>query len=443
MAQSFHHVSVSLKEAERTNWKSEDYEKHQKNGYNIDADKTSANVVLVHAEYDNERDLVNHVFEADMERLNEAQEQKVADWNATHFGATNPKTGKPYKKRSIDKRNMFPVGEYKENGKRKSAYDVKKSAIDRGNSKLDKDPNSSYFRNTLLQQYVVGIGNIDDWDNDKVLSKFKALADDPKTRDKASELLTKRYFKPILDEFTENNPSMKVVQAVVHMDETNPHMQFTVLPYVATDSPNKLASTGFTTAITNDHPDLANTKTGVKQWYNAQHDMVRDKMKQPSFKIDGLSYHMNVPKERVGSHNATPLNAYKKYQDDKKEQEEWLEQQKQQLKMRQTALDIASQQQQLQQQLLDERKDAIDSKSKVLSSLIARYTDGFKAGVADFRNKLIADPEYRAFKQGETTLNRVSHAMDQQILLDKMKANAVPRTSGRRRRQKDTDEPEF
>ncbi|MGJ4015715.1 hypothetical protein, partial [Levilactobacillus brevis] len=89
MAQSFHAVSTSLGEAERQkdgkNWTAKEYKAHSKH-YNIDQQRAYLNTVFVSANGKNERELVNGLLHEKMLELNAEKVQKVADWNAIHFG---------------------------------------------------------------------------------------------------------------------------------------------------------------------------------------------------------------------------------------------------------------------------------------------------------------------------------------------------------------------
>lgn len=298
MAQSFNAISVSLGEAEREKhgkaWTAQDYKNHSKN-YNIDPQKSELNEVYISANHQSERDLVNNFFADKMLDLNDKKEQKVKDWNANHAGQINPKTGKAFRKKSVDKREMFPIGKYAEKGKRSMPYDTFLASIRKGN--LRNKNEDVRTRTSVLQQYVVGLGNSDEWKNDPMREGLKEYLNsgDSKQALGAKSILESGYFEPWLEKFQAENPSMKVVQAVVHYDESNPHLQLTVLPYIDNQKNGGLGSTAFTDCIVNDHPEMKNRNTTVSQWYQQQHEELRDLIRTgpADFTLDD---------ERPGSH---------------------------------------------------------------------------------------------------------------------------------------------
>ena len=333
MAQSFHAVSTSLGEAERQkdgkSWTIKEYKAHGKN-YNIDQQRAYLNTVFISANGKNERDLVNDALHEKMLELNAEKVQKIVDWNAAHFGNVNPKTGKAYRKKSVDKREMYPVGKYAKTGKRKLPYDVFKSWIEKGNAR-GKDADSSRYRTGVLQQFVVGFGNEEEWQTDGVRKYYlnEIKLGDEKRATKARDLFNEKYTKPWLEKFKAENPSMKVVQAVAHFDETHPHMQITVMPYVAGKENGGLGSTSYTGAIKHDHPDLKGNV--IAEWYQSQHDKLRDLIAtSPS----GLTYNSNhkpaIMKlgDRPGSHKSTRVNLFNKQQADLQQQQKYLDEQK-------------------------------------------------------------------------------------------------------------------
>lgn len=280
MAQSFNAISTSLNEAERVKsngkpWTKIDYDRHAKR-YNIDASKTEMNVVYVSANGRNEKQIVNDFLHDKMLEVNAKKVQKVQDWNKEHVGKTNPKTGKEYHQKSVDKRQMFPVGEYEKTGKRGTAYDIFKSAIEKGNAK-DKDPSATRYRMGVLQQFVVGIGSGEEWQHGPRKTLLEALnSDDPKARKKARNTFENEIYNPWLEKFQAENPSMHVVQAVLHYDESHPHLQVTVLPYMDNGKNGGLGSTSYTGCISNDHPEFKDKKATIGQWYQKEHNDLRD-----------------------------------------------------------------------------------------------------------------------------------------------------------------------
>lgn len=333
MAQSFHAVSTSLGEAERQkdgkNWTAKEYKAHSKH-YNIDQQRAYLNTVFVSANGKNERELVNDLLHEKMLELNAEKVQKVADWNAIHFGNVNPKTGKEYRKKSVDKREVYPVGKYAKTGKRKLPYDVYKGLIEKGNAR-GKNNDSSRYRTGVLQQIVVGFGNDEEWQNDGVRKYFldEINSGDKKRATAARNLFNEKYAKPWLEKFKAENPSMKIVQAVVHFDETHPHMQITVMPYVAGKENGGLGSTSYTGAIKHDHPDLKGNV--IAEWYRTQHEKLRNLIANtPS----GLAYNSNHKPatmtlgDRPGSHKSTRVNLFNKQQADLLKQQKYLDEQK-------------------------------------------------------------------------------------------------------------------
>ena len=283
MAQSFNTISVSLGEAEREkngkSWTARDYEKHSKH-YNIDAQKSYLNEVLISAKYKSEKDLVNDLFVDRMEELNAKKEQKIKDWNDNHVGQTNPKTGKEYRKKSVDKREMYPIGKYAKNGKRSMPYDTFMANIRKGN--LRNKNEDKRMRTSVLEQHVVGLGNKEEWKNDIVRATLKEdlNSGDPKKVQGAKNILEEGYFKPFLKQYMEENPSRIVVQGAIHYDEGNVHMQFTDMPYVDNGKNGGLGSTALTDAIIHDHPEMKNRNTTISQWYQQQHNELREIIKQ-------------------------------------------------------------------------------------------------------------------------------------------------------------------
>lgn len=332
MAQSFHAVSTSLGEAERQkdgkDWTKKEYDSHAKH-YNIDQQRSYLNTVFISANGKNERTLVNDFLHEKMLKLNAEKVQKVTDWNDTHFGKTNPKTGKEYRKKSVDKREMYPVGKYEKTGKRKLPYDVFKGWIEKGNAR-GKDADASRYRMGVLQQFVIGFGNDNEWQNDSVRKYFldEINSGDKKRATDARNLFNERYAKPWLEKFEAENPSMKIVQAVVHFDETHPHMQMTAMPYVGGKENGGLGSTSYTKAIKTDHPDLKGNV--ISEWYQSQHNELRDLIANtPS----GLIYKNNEPAtmklgNRPGSRKSTRVNLFKKQQDDLNKQQKYIDEQK-------------------------------------------------------------------------------------------------------------------
>lgn len=333
MAQSFHAVSVSLGEAERQkdgkDWTEKEYKAHGKN-YNIDRDRSYLNTVFISANGKNERDLVNDFLHDKMLELNAEKLQKVANWNAAHAGTINPKTGKEFRKKSVDKREMYPVGKYLTTGKRKLPYDVFKGWIEKGNAR-GKDADSSRYRTGVLQQFVVGFGNDVEWQSDGVRKYFldEIKSGDERRATKARDMFNEKYVQPWLEKFEAENPSMKIVQAVVHFDETHPHMQITVLPYVPGRENGGLGSTSYTGAIKHDHPDLEGNV--IAEWYQSQHEQLRDLIvNTPS----GLTYSSNHKPatmklgDRPGSHKSTRVNLFNKQQADLLKQQKYLDEQK-------------------------------------------------------------------------------------------------------------------
>ena len=332
MAQSFHAISTSLGEVERQKdgkpWSAKEYLAHAKH-YNINQQRSYLNSVFISANGQSERDLVNHTLHEKMLELNAKKVQKITDWNAQHVGTINPKTGKEYHKKSLDKREMYPVGKYEQSGKRALPYDVFKGWIEKGNAR-GKDADSSRYRTGVLQQFVIGFGNDEEWQNDNVRQYFlsKINSGDKQQATAARDLFNDRYIKPWLEKFETENPSMKVVQAAAHFDESHPHLQVTVMPYVAGKENGGLGSTSYTGAIKNDHPDL--TGNVITEWYQLQHNKLREMIQNtPS----GLTYNTTKKQasmklgNRPGSHKSTRVNLFNQQQADLLRQKKFLESQ--------------------------------------------------------------------------------------------------------------------
>ena len=333
MAQSFHAVSTSLGEAERQkdgkDWTKKEYESHAKH-YNIDQQRSYLNTVFISANGKNERTLVNDFLHEKMLKLNAEKVQKVTDWNDAHVGKTNPKNGKEYRKKSVDKRELYPVGKYEKTGKRKLPYDVFKGWIEKGNAR-GKDADASRYRMGVLQQFVIGFGNDKEWQNDSVRKYFlkEINSGDNQRATAARDLFNTQYAQPWLEKFQKENPSMKIVQCVVHYDETHPHMQMTVMPYVAGKENGGLGSTSYTGAIKHDHADLKGNV--IAEWYQSQHEKLRELIANaPS----GLTYNTSNKAVtmtlggRPGSHKSTRVNLFDKQQAELAKQQKYIDEQK-------------------------------------------------------------------------------------------------------------------
>lgn len=295
MAQSFNAISTSLGEAERTKdgkpWTKSEYKQH-KTHYNIDQEKAHLNEVLISVNGRNEKTVVNDFMMETMRKLNQQKVEQVKKWNDEHVGKINEKTGKPYKKRSISKNAVFPIDEFAKTGKRQMPYDTFVSAIKKGNDRGKVNENAR-TRNNVLQQYVVGLGSTDEWTKDFTRSQLKHSA---LNGGAGRDTLINDYFKKYLKQFQEENPHMHVVQAVVHFDETNPHMQFTVLPHVDGKEYGGLGSVSYANIIKLDHPEISKIKT-VDEFYQDQHNKIRNIIENTPTKYGKMKLG-----ERPGSH---------------------------------------------------------------------------------------------------------------------------------------------
>lgn len=337
MAQSFNAISTSLGEAERQKngrpWTKIDYQNHQGRGYRIDNNCSYLNTTFVSANGKNERDLVNTFLEHRMLELNAAKEQKVATWNQEHVNVkdnhgrllVNSK-GKPYRKRSVDKRELFAVGKWQGKGTRSLPYDTFKGLIEKGNAR-GKEPDKRY-RTNVLQQFVIGFGNDNEWKSDRahrfILDGIQGVSDDLSPQD-ATEMLNQGLVKPWLARWQKENPSMHIVQAVVHYDETHPHLQITVLPWVDGKENGGLGSTSYTGAIKHDHPHL--TGNIVNEWYRQEHNELRHLIDQADLQIvDGNQniVTMNLNTERPGSHKSHRIDYHQRFQAELNKQQHYL-----------------------------------------------------------------------------------------------------------------------
>lgn len=293
MAQGFTAISTSLGEAERVKngktWTSKDYAEHQQH-YNIDPTRTHLNRVYISVNGLNEREVVNHFMLSQMKKINQTQINKVNQWNEKNSEPDpvnpgkrrmliNSKTGKKYGKRSINKTRMYPVGKYAGKGSRQMPYDVFKSYIERGNAR-GKEADSTRLRTGVLQQFAISFGNTEEWQTDPVR---KYLFDDLHSGNAKREAWSKKAFEdyyvtPYLKQFQQENPSLHMVQIVIHYDETNPHIQFTVLPHVDGPQSGGLGSVGYTETLKHDHPELTPSKI-VAEFYQSQHEHLREIIK--------------------------------------------------------------------------------------------------------------------------------------------------------------------
>ena len=343
MAQSFNAISTSLGEAERQKdgkaWTKKDYENHSQRGYKIDPERSDLNTVFVSADGRTERDLVNDFLLEKMKHLNAEKVQAVRDWNkqnAAFIGGQKvdkkgnlrfTKDGKPMllKKKSVDKRELFPVGEWAGKGKRQMPYDTFKTAIEVGN--LRGKEGDTRYRQGILQQFVAGFGNDSEWENDParhaILSNLKSK--DPKRRERAKAEFEKHYVKPYLDQWQKDNPSMHVVQAVVHYDESHPHIQFTVFPWRDGKENGGLGSTSYGGAIKTDHDGMS-----IANWYQMNHDKIRELITSATPNVvdaDGVRVKMTLDATRPGSHKSSRVNVHAAMREALKNQKAFLDKQ--------------------------------------------------------------------------------------------------------------------
>lgn len=340
MAQGFTAISTSLGEAERVKngkpWTEEDYIKHQKS-YNIDPARTHLNTVLVSADGLSERDLVNRFMEPQMLAANQAQIDKVKKYNDEHSEPDpdkpgkrrmkmNPDKGKPYSKRSINKTRMFPVGDYKNKGTKQMPYDTYKSYIALGNAR-GKEADSTRVRFGVLQQFAVAWGNTEEWSEDPVRKWIRngVNSGNPKREQEAKTKFEDKYVKPYMVRFQRENPSLHIMQAVVHYDETNPHLQITVMPHVDGKESGGLGSTSYTKAIKHDHPDMMPSKV-IAEFYRQQHEELREQIKtvQPGL-IDRHKNQVSMTLgNRPGTHKSKRVDQFKRMQEDNAKQMQWI-----------------------------------------------------------------------------------------------------------------------
>lgn len=352
MAQSFNAITTSLGEAERQkngkSWTESDFKMHQEK-YNIDPSLTKLNHVLISVNDRSERDVVNDFMMEKIQELNQEKIDKVAKWNEDHteidpetglkIMKTNPKTGKQYHKKSVDKRELFPVGDYKGKGKRSMPYDTFKNSIERGNAR-GKENAGARMRTGVLQQFMVGIGNEDEWVNDKGRQKLiQAIKNNDNLRQQAhaTRAFERVYLAPFLNKFKEENSHMHVVQAVVHYDESHPHMQFTVLPHVGGKENGGLGSVGYTSTIKTDHP---NYKSGtVGKFYEHQHRLIRNIIEHGVILKDRFGVELKAELgDRPGSHKSTRVDQFAKKKEDLSNQEAWLAKRENTLNVAETPL---------------------------------------------------------------------------------------------------------
>lgn len=382
MAQGFTAITTSLGEAERQkngkNWTQKDFLEH-KNHYNIDSKRTHLNEILVGSNGLNERDLVNKFMIPQMEKINRFQVDKVKQWNDVHSESDpnkpgkmrmqiNPKTGKQYGKRSVNKSRMYPVGDYKDKGTRKLPYDVFKNHIEKGNAR-GKEADSTRYRTGVTQQYVVSWGSSEEWQKDPVR---KFLWDGIHSGDSKREQMCKQkfeitYVKPFLKKFQQENPSLPVLQAVVHYDETNPHLQFTALPYVPGKESGGLGSTSYTGALKHDHPDMSKS-TIISSFYQAQHEYLREQIATAK---PGLVNRQNVQVsmqlgKRPGTHKSYRVDQFSEMKADNDRQLKFIADKKSNLddrevrvKVLQQKVDVDNAQNQKDKQSLTDARDSV------------------------------------------------------------------------------------
>lgn len=345
MAQSFHAITTSLNEAERQiqgkKWTAADYQRHAQN-YHIDAEKSYLNVVHLSANGKTEAETVNAFFEERMLALNTTKQKQVNHWNQTHVGQLNIKNGKPYKKRSLDKRTLFPVGEFLGKGTRNLPYNTFKTLIEQGNARA-KGPNARY-RTGVLQQFVIGFGNQTEWTNETVHKYFldRLNATDPEIAKEARDRFEATYIDPWIEQFQHDNPSMHLVQAVSHYDETHPHLQITVLPWVDGKESGGLGSTSYTGAIQHDHPEMTDKSHTISQWYQAQHEklikLILDQNPGLYYNGDSLRPALMGLGPRPGSHKGTRVDQFARRQHDLDQQTNFIETKLHALEQRETTI---------------------------------------------------------------------------------------------------------
>lgn len=394
MAQGFTAISTSLGEAERVRdgkaWTAKDYAEHQKY-YNIDPARSNLNSVLISADGLNERDLVNRYMEPEMLAANQAQVDKVKRWNDAHSepdpdnpGKTrmmmNPDKGKRYGKRSINKTRMFPVGSYKDKGTKQMPYDTFKSYIDLGNAR-GKEADSTRLRTGVLQQYAVSWGNSDEWRNDPTRKALlDAIQGDDLTRAKqATQIFEGAYVKPYLEQFQTENPSLHVLQAVVHYDETNPHLQFSVMPHVAGVESGGLGSTSYTKALKTDHPELHASKI-IGEFYESQHLKLRDQIKTTKLGKSAM-----ILGARPGSHKSHRVDQFAKMEEDNAKQMQWLADATAEVKRSQAKADA-------DQQAAAKTKDNALAWSKESSITLIAGSDPSHRVPAERNNGVVGEP---------------------------------------------------
>lgn len=401
MAQGFTAISTSLGEAERVRdgkeWTAKDYAEHQKH-YNIDPARSNLNSVLISADGLNERDLVNRYMEPEMLAANQAQIDKVKRWNDAHSepdpdnpGKTrmmmNPDKGKRYGKRSINKTRMFPVGAYKDKGTKQMPYDTFKSYIELGNAR-GKEADSTRLRTGVLQQYAVSWGNSDEWRNDPTRKALlDAIQGDDLTRAKqATQLFEGAYVKPFLEQFQKENPSLHVLQAVVHYDETNPHLQFSVMPHVAGAESGGLGSTSYTKALKTDHPELHSSKI-IGEFYESQHLKLRDQIKTTKLGKSAM-----ILGARPGSHKSHRVDQFARMEDDNAKQMQWLADATAEVKRSQAKAEAAQNKADADQQAAAKTKDNALAWSKESSITLIAGSDPSHRVPAKRNNGVVGEP---------------------------------------------------
>jgi hypothetical protein len=205
-------------------------------------------------------------------------------------------------------------------------FDTFKSAIEVGN--LRGKEGTTRYRNNVLQQYVVGLGNDAEWQGDPVRAVYlKTINGSDKAAAKvARDELNKRYFQPELERFEKENPSLHVVQAVVHYDESHPHMQFSVMPWVDGKENGGLGSTSFGGAIKHDHDGM-----NITNWYQQEHEKLRDLIQSADSGFvqmkTGKPVKMALDPKRPGSHASTRVDVHDRMMKDLQKQAQWLQSQ--------------------------------------------------------------------------------------------------------------------
>lgn len=220
--------NVAIRENFRRNWTEKDYQKHNDQGYSIDRSRTPLNTVLIQPNGRNIHEIVNNLV-AD----------KVADYNA---------------------------------GKKPS-----RQITDFYEKELHGGRNGQ--KREIGFEYVVGIGSLEDFQTATLAhpetAKPWTLTDYFQREPERIKPTIDRWYETFLTRYQTQNPKLKVVSAVVHWDESTPHMHMVVVPWaekkngigVSLSLDTALKQQGFVF-------DKVNEKSPLEQYNANVHDLL-------------------------------------------------------------------------------------------------------------------------------------------------------------------------